>query len=346
MEQDIKLLVTDLDGTLIGSANEIPLYSVFKERLEQLRETDKTYWVACTGRTYRSFSEFFYPMQSMEILPDFIIVRHAYILVRTKTGYIPSIFWNLHIFHLIWRQKMYAREVLGHWRDMITGAASGVKVVEQGRDKLRLRFESEESANTSAALLRDKLSQYKHLKVFSFLREIDIYPVPFTKGLSVSELARHLNIYSGNVLAIGNGHNDISMFDSDVAGLVGCPSNSEAEVMSVIHERGGHIASKRALGGVLETIDSYKNDTVNSTLPEWWIAPPKRLNNRRDHHSARHNKSAKQLQTKSFFIMSCVIYVTLVIFAHFEIIPFADIILKPFTLLAKGMDYIFSAMYK
>lgn len=241
---------------------------------------------------------------------------------------------------------MYAREILNHWRGMITGAAAGVKVVEQERDKLRLRFDSEESANTAAAILKEKLGQYKHLKVFSFLREIDVHPVPFTKGVSVSELARHLDIYSGNILAIGNGHNDISMFDSDVAGLTGCPSNSEAEVMRVVHERGGHVAEKRALGGVLEILASYKNGTVNSELPDWWVDPPKALNPRHVAHATKHKKSVKQLRSKSFFIMIGVIYVTLVIFAHFGIIPFADIILKPFTLLGKGVDYILSAMYK
>lgn len=343
---DIKLLVTDLDGTLIGSVNEFPLYSNFKKILDELRVSDKTYWVACTGRTYRSFSSFFYPMQSMGILPDFIIVRHAYILERTKWGYVPRLFWDLHIFHLIWRQKMYARDVLDHWRGMITGASTGVKVVEQGRDKLRLRFDSEESANTAAELLRDNLSEYKHLKVFSFLREIDVRPVPFTKGLSVFELARHLDICSDNILAIGNGHNDISMFDSSVAGLTGCPSNSEAEVMSVVHELGGHIANKRALDGVLEILDSYKNDTINSELPEWWVAPPKALNPRHDSHSGKHQKSLKALKFNSVFIVVGVIYVTLVIFAYFEIIPFSDIFLKPFTFLGKGLDYLFLKMYR
>ena len=344
MSVDIKLLVTDLDGTLIGNADEFPLYSAFKDCLDELRETDNTYWVACTGRTYRSFSNFFYPMKSMGILPDFIIVRHAYILVRTKIGYIPRLFWNLHIFHLIWRQKMYAREVLDHWRGMIIGASTGVKVVAQGRDELRLRFESEDSANSVAEMLEEKLSHYKHLKVFNFLREIDVHPVPFTKGLSVFELAKYLDIDSANILAIGNGHNDISMLAPDVAGLTGCPSNSEAEVVQIVHERGGHIAERRILRGVLDVIDSYKNGTVNSDLPEWWVAPPRTLNMRKIKHSHK-KRSTKELRSRSFLIMAGVGYAVLVVFAHFGIIPFADIILKPFSILGKVMDFLLSAMY-
>ncbi len=344
MSANIKLLVTDLDGTLIGNADEFPLYSVFKDRLDELRETDKTYWVACTGRTYRSFSNFFYPMKSLGILPDFIIVRHAYILVHTKVGYIPRLFWNLHIFHLIWRQKMYAREVLDHWRGMIVGASTGVKVVAQGRDELRLRFESDDSANTVAKMLEEKLGHYKHLKVFNFLREIDVHPVPFTKGLSVFELAKYLDIDSKNILAIGNGHNDISMLSADVAGLTGCPANSEPEVMRLVHERGGHIADRRILRGVLDIIDSYKNGTVNSELPAWWVAPPKTLNMRRIKHS--HKKSSTQeLRARSVFIMLGVGYAVLVVFAHFGIIPFADIIMKPFSLLGKVLDLLLSVMY-
>ena len=34
---DIRLIATDLDGTLIGSANEFPLYNTFRERVDQLK---------------------------------------------------------------------------------------------------------------------------------------------------------------------------------------------------------------------------------------------------------------------------------------------------------------------
>lgn len=342
--EDIKLLVTDLDGTLIGNANEFPLYDSFKEHLDSLHSCCNTRWMACTGRTYRSFSEFFYPIQSMGIMPDYIIVRHAYILVRTKIGYLPLIFWNLHIFHIIWQQKLQAREVLKHWRGMITGASAGVKVVEQEQDKLWLRFNSEEAANTAADLLSKNLSEYKHLKVFQSLKEVVVRPVPFTKGLAVLELAKYLNLENKNILAIGNGHNDISMFSEDVALFTGCPVNSEAEVMRVVHERGGHIAEKSSLGGVLEILDSYKENKINSSLPAWWVPPPKSINNH-SHHSSTHRKSKKQLYNRSLFLFLGVVYVALIVFAHFELIPFSEYILKPFSYLSKGVDYLLSAFY-
>jgi hypothetical protein len=170
--------------------------------------------------------------------------------------------------------------------------------------------------------------------------------VPFTKGLALEELANRLEIGKSTILAVGNGHNDISMLGADVAGLIGCPSNSEAEVMRVVHNRGGHIAEKRALGGVLEILESYHADTVNSNFPAWWVDPPKALNTRHIKHAAKHKKTTRQLRFKSLFIMIGVIYVALIVFARFEIIPFSDYILKPFTILSKGVDYMFSAMYK
>ena len=48
---DIRLLVTDLDGTLIGSSAEFPLYATLSERIAGLRRDDGMKWAICTGRT-------------------------------------------------------------------------------------------------------------------------------------------------------------------------------------------------------------------------------------------------------------------------------------------------------
>lgn len=346
MQAEIKLIVTDLDGTLIGHANEFPLYSSFKEKLKHLRASHNTLWVACTGRNRRSFNIFFYPMKSMGILPDFIIIRHAYILRRTAAGYVPSVFWNLHIYHLIVRQRMYAREVLKHWREMITGAAMDVRMVDLRKDQLRLQFDNDESAVIAGRLLSEKLDSFSHLKVFTYMKEVDVRPVPFTKGLAVSELARHLDMDPEHVLTIGNGHNDISMFTADVAAHTGCPANSESAVMSVVHERGGHIAQERSLTGVMEILDAYTAGTVNSSLPESWIPTEQSRNPRRNGRNSRHNRSHKQLRAASFWLVLGIAYVTLLVFAYFGLIPFSKIVLKPYYLLSDGLVKLLELVYE
>ena len=53
--QDIQLMATDLDGTLIGSVDEFPLYSSFRDRIMRLRRENDAVWAVCSGRTFRSF---------------------------------------------------------------------------------------------------------------------------------------------------------------------------------------------------------------------------------------------------------------------------------------------------
>jgi hydroxymethylpyrimidine pyrophosphatase-like HAD family hydrolase len=40
--EDIRLIATDLDGTLIGSVDEFPLYSQFRQRLHAYRRENGT----------------------------------------------------------------------------------------------------------------------------------------------------------------------------------------------------------------------------------------------------------------------------------------------------------------
>jgi len=192
---------------------------------------------------------------------------------------------------------------------------------------VRLRFDSTQSASVAADLLRERVRDYKHLRVFEYAREVDVRPVPHTKGLAVSELARRLGIGIENILAIGNGHNDISMLESDVARFTGCPANSEAEVIEVVHKSGGHIASKRSLSGVMEILDAYMTDSVRSDLPDKWKDSLQR-HNPESMESLRDD--GKSGNIAGFWLSIAVVYAVLVVFASFGLLPFSGIVMKPF----------------
>lgn len=325
------MIATDLDGTLIGSANELPLYTDYRDRIRRFREKRQCYWVICTGRSLTSFRQFFSPMRMMELMPDFIIIHHAYIYRLTPMGYVPHILWNLRIRYLIWGTQLSVRDAIDEWHEMVTGAALGVSTIRRKKDRLSLRFDSEESAAVATEMLTEKVKPYRNLQVFRYTREVDVRAVPFTKGLAISELARHLGIPSSDILTIGNGHNDISMLNTQVAGMTGCPSNSEEEVIAAVHKAGGHIASRRSLAGVLEILDAYRDGTVRSELPAGWkhpareVIPPSRHSDRRRkrrHHALR------------FSLLAAIVYVVLLVFANFGLIPLVSgLIKKPYDLL-------------
>lgn len=334
---DIKLIATDLDGTLIGSANEFSLYETFGERLSAWRAKHGVLWVACTGRSLKSFLHLFSPMSTMGLAPDYIIIRHAYIYRLTRFGYRPHYAWNFFIRYHIWSSKLYIRDALNQWHRLITGMTEGVSTIYHRRNRLCLRFSSEETAEAAADVLKQKAREFKHLRVFQYLQEVDVRTVPFTKGLALGELGAHLGISPVHTLAIGNGHNDISMLDGSVAKFTGCPANAEVDVMAVVHHVGGHIASQKVLGGVIEIMDAYRDGIVNSALPEWWTPNKEKRNPRSIHrmmnHPSKKHRRHRHPRVAAGWLALLIAYAVLLVFASFELIPFSGLILKPFTML-------------
>ncbi|MDA0576798.1 MAG: HAD-IIB family hydrolase [Verrucomicrobia bacterium] len=329
MAAEIRLLATDLDGTLIGSANELPLYADFAEQIERLRDGNGAVWVACTGRKFSSFWTFFSQMRHMGLTPDFVIVRHSYIYQRTRIGYIPHIVWNVSILWRLWREGLAAGEAIDHWHETLTAGAVGVNTIRRSNKRLGLRFDSDESAAVAVSLLRQKIRNFRHLQVFSSGSDVEVRTVPSTKGLALAELAHYLDIERANMLTIGNGHNDISMLDGHIAGMVGCPSNSDPEVLHTVHLAGGHIAGHRALRGVMEILSAYTEGEIRSDLPNGWqpgqehSSPPRTAKPPipRQRHPKLH---------PLFF--GCLAYAGLLAFACFDVLPGSVWIRKPFDL--------------
>lgn len=333
--QDIRLIATDLDGTIIGSANELPLYTTFRDRIRELRRRNHATWVVCTGRSLRAFRDFFTPMRMMGVVPEFVIVRHAYIYGLTQFGYMPHLLWNLKIRYLLWHSYANTRRVVDEWHDMICHFSSGVTTVKKGKDRLWLRFDSEEAAASVAEILKEKVKPYHHLQVFKYLMEVDVRPVPYTKGLAVSELAQHLGLDRDQILAIGNGHNDISMLDGQTARLTGCPANSEAEVVEVVHRAGGHIAARNSLAGVMDILNAYQTGAVKSDLPADW-EDPTHCANSRNPRAAKH--ADRRPPGVSPWVLVATSYTVLLVFAIYVGFPFSSWIAKPYWLLLAGIE--------
>ncbi len=338
----IQLLATDLDGTLIGSATEFPLYNSYREKVTELRRNYNTIWVACTGRDLTSFKRFFSPMRSMGMQPDFVVVSHAYIFERTRMGYMPHIIWNLRIAYIIWLNNLTGREAITDWHDTITGVSGGVSTLKRTKTRLRLRFDSPEAARVASEVLEEKLREFRHLQVFLTKDEVDVRTVPFTKGLCVSELARHLDIRKEEIMTIGNGHNDISMLDRDVAGMIACPANSEPEVMKAVHSGGGHVSKERSLGGVIDSINAYQSGSVDSTLPENWVEPEHRRGETPRRTSRKHRQ---KISWRQKLFIGGIVYVILLVFANYGLIPFVSGIIKmPYNFCLKCFEKMVAAL--
>lgn len=318
---NISLITVDLDGTLMGSAEEFHLYPQFRETLDNFLRKNNAVWAVCTGRSLKSFQRFFSPMQMMNITPNYVILKHAFIYSLTRYGYRPHILWNLWIRYLLWTNLLHARETIDECRELIFRFSHRATVIRRAKDRIWVSFDNEQVSSAAADMLCEKVKSCSNLRMFRFVKEIDIRAVPFTKGLSVSELSRHLGLKKENVLAIGDGHNDLSMLDGSSALYTGCPANSEPEVMETVHKQGGHIARGRSLAGVIETLNAYETGAVSSDLPAGWKDPvtvenPKLIRSRQ---RSQHRNSIMAL-----CMLAAVIYAVLLVFASYNLIPFVS----------------------
>lgn len=339
MERVFQLIATDLDGTLIGSANELPLYATFRDILGQYRQRHGTVWAACTGRKRRSFRAFFAPMRLMGLLPEYVILHHAFIYRRTRFGYAPLTAWNLRIRWRLIASRRAVRRTIRRWHERIVGSSLGVRTIRREGDRLSLRFESEESAAVASEILREQIKkELSPFQVVSYFKDVDIDPVPFTKGLALAELAGRLRVAPEAILAIGNGHNDLSMLDERVAGAVGCPSNSEPDVMQRVHAAGGHIARQPSLAGVLEVLEAYERGRVNSALPGDWDSGYRALRSK----LRRPSRMRRRHRVRSVLVLALAVYTVLLVFASFGLLPGSKSLMRPYGLVQSFFERLFS----
>lgn len=321
------MLVTDLDGTLVGTSTEFSLYTEFRDRLLEHRKRHNTVWVICTGRPLASFKRSMIPMASMGIIAEYAIINHAQIYGLTRFGYIPHFIWNFSIRWRVRREGLRLSRAITEWHNLIMTTVRRVRITNKDKRNLRMRFVYEDDVNAALTLLVPLVKQHQNLQLFRYRFEIDIRPIPFTKGLAVAELAQHLGVGPESILTIGDGYNDISMFDSHVAKRVGCPANAEPEVMQVVNQRGGHIANGQALAGVIEIMESFETGNIRSSLPDWWEDPALGSN-------PRHWKKEEKKRPGSWLTPLLVLtsgYAALLALAHCRMLGgFSFLITKPF----------------
>lgn len=330
MLRQIRMFVTDADGTLMGHRREFDQYRSFRKRIAELRTTYGVIWVVCTGRSLSGYKHIFRPMRIFGISPDFVIVNHAYIFECKKWGFLPHWIWNLRILWLEWRDEHIVRRALPKIRKAVLSQNPFAQVMVSNRQRLSFRFDDESAASFGAEVLRAEVKPYRYLQMFQSAGEISVRVIPFTKGLAVTELARHLGIANAQILVVGDGHNDISMMELDPPCFTACPANAAPEVVETVHRTHGHIASERNLDGVLEVLRAYEQGQLNDQLPEDWEASEVPL-------STRPRSRGISGVMGTTILIALILYTTLLVVATFIHFPGRGLILKPYDIAVQAI---------
>jgi len=337
----IKLIATDLDGTLIGRDDDQEFYVPFRESINQFRRSRNAVWVVSTGRSLKSFRKAFLLMEHWDILPDFVIVRHAYIYSVFRGRYLPHFVWNARIRWQIRTHRNSIHRLLRLWHSQLFDRFDRMGTVVADPKRLCVQFSRIEDADTAAKFLQEKVRGHSLLNVFRYQSEVDVRVVPSTKGVALVQLCQRLGIGPEHCMAIGDGHNDLALLDPEVVKYVGCPANATSEIVSLVHERKGHIARGEAMEGVMEVLNAFETETVNSRLPEDFKSADDRENPisttpaRTPAGESRHARFERSKKVRSVIQASVCGYVALLVFAHFRIIPGSRFIELPFTIALK-----------
>ena len=81
----------------------------------------------------------------------------------------------------------------------------------------------------------------------------------FSKSRVLKKCAEVLGVKKADIIAVGDGFNDISMLDGSAASMVGCPANACREVIETVKAAGGIVAGTNYAAGTVEVLNYFLN---------------------------------------------------------------------------------------
>lgn len=241
-----KLLLTDLDATLLNDNKEISYQN--KIAIDKaLKSGIKT--VICSGRSYMSLDKFVKQL-SLDRQGNYGICYNGAIIYETLNN-------NILVEHNL--KKEYALEVINECKKFDTDIIVYMDeklIIEKYTEQIKSYCETSGITplivdnfndiiinDVSKVLLKSENENlniiFEHLKLNGFNNKLNMFfssPVLFEftdnnvdKGTGLCELAKILNIDKSEVIAVGDQYNDISMIEEAGLGIAVANAVSEAK---------------------------------------------------------------------------------------------------------------------
>jgi len=333
MTSAIRMVVTDMDGTLVVTGAPDEDAAVFGEALS--RFTTGVKWVIITGRSLEDVQHKMAPFSALSLYPDAVISHSFHVYTRGRRQYASHHLLNLKILGVLLWRLFYSYFRLLRWAGHIRHTRQA-SVIKKSRRFLHIKFPRESEAVAALEEVQPVLAPYDFYEPVLHKNKMEFHLRPVLKGVALEMLCRHENVDAAGVLAIGDGRTDLSLLSPRVSGGgCGCPSNAAAEVRQAVHEHGGHLAQSQGLAGLVEVLRAYQSDTVISALPENWQKPVARLKNPR---GATPHVVRWRMTPRWVLMVLLVLYLVVLAFAQFRLIPFSGTLSLPLRWLAGWGD--------
>lgn len=257
-----KLIVTDMDGTLLNNNHEISEEN--KQALKKAAEMGIHIAIA-TGRIYESTIKY---AKILGLKTPIICCNGA--LVKEECGNI--IYENTltneicnNIIDILNKQNIYYQcftsdtiftPYINEWlkkyqmqEDLNIKIIENVDVKSQIKDESILKFLIIEEDNSILSNLQKKLNGINDIEITkSFYDNIEIMSRGVNKGTAVKNLAKYLNIKSEDIITFGDNYNDLSMIK--YAGTGVAMGNAE----DIVKENADYITCENGKNGVARAI--------------------------------------------------------------------------------------------
>jgi len=333
---DIRLLATDLDGTVIGHRDDRACYPIFKDLIGELRRNRHLLWIISTGRHYGSFLSFTGSLERAGIHADLVVTHRGRVFERHGKGYQLKLAYTARVVLASMLGHTRARRELRRMHHHLSTHVRGVRRVLLLKDRFVLRFATLESAQESMKWVRRQTQEVPALKAIRKEREIEVEQIACRRGHAVRVLAERLGVSRDEILAVGDTRTDMCMLDQRVAFYTGCPLNADDETKQIVHDLGGHISTEFTLSGLIDIIRSTLDGNVSSEIPPLPEEMPRRR--RSGHQVSRTGSRDRKHLLRSYMLGGAIVAITLVVFASFGVLPFSGLIMKPFYLFFRAMD--------
>ncbi|MEP6809282.1 MAG: HAD hydrolase family protein [Chthoniobacterales bacterium] len=253
MPENLRLLSTDFDGTLVAHHSDPVLDSACMDLIEDLQKGGAI-WAINTGRS-RDLLESGLVDFDFPVRPDFILTSERDVFRPTSKPTRWEAFgdWN----------KRVARD---HAELYVSASSVFAEVIDFVQQKTRARV-IHEAHGPEGLIAQDEVEMARIIKFIDQARAahpsfhyqhntvyLRFCHADYHKGAALAELQRLLEIPREQTFAAGDHFNDLSMLDGRYAQFPSCPGNAIEEVKDVVRAARGYVAAGVCGAGVREAL--------------------------------------------------------------------------------------------
>jgi hydroxymethylpyrimidine pyrophosphatase-like HAD family hydrolase len=318
----LRLLVTDLDGTLIGGHPPPGSYLVLQEKINDLRRQHNAQWAVISGRSKSLIQQLPLMMQGVDARPDFILVNHGQVFSQSSKGCVYNAALSMQLARLRKSDAVKARKAFKEVIKEVPRMFPRSRYVTRESGGIMFQFSDPMEVEQAYQCVSAILGSVYSLRIIRLKHELEVWKVDFEKGLAIKGLQQYLQIHESETCCIGNSSSDVSMLVESVCATACCPANADQDLKDFLQSRGGYISHAQHVEGVCECLEGLKEESLT--------AAPVDVGIRKNGVWLRNiHRPERGGVLKPAVVAASSVYLILLVLAYFDLLPFSRLIRWP-----------------